>query len=117
MPSGILLADDTRHTAMLDASSTSRTEARSLREAIRAAFSDSRGSVLRFKQIIEFIPEACEINDVMDALQTLAHLVQGCWVICSALSCGGDTRRERDRDRILLQFARRRTISSRDLMR
>ena len=97
------------------AESGSQLEAGTLRDAICAAFSKSRCTVLRFKQILKFIPDGYEINQIMDVLQTVAHLVQGCWVMSSALSCGGDTRRERERDCILLRFARCRVISAQDL--
>ena len=73
---------------------------------IHALFARGQRTVLRFSRVMHFAPAGCDPKDVISALLPVAHLVQGCWVACSALRCGGNARRERVRDHILLQFSR-----------
>ena len=68
--------------------------------------------MLRFQRVMHFAPAGSDPEEVIAALRGVAHLVQGCWVACSALRCGGDARRERVRDHVLFHFAKSRDVSA-----
>ena len=61
------------------------------------------------------LPHGCKFEEVIRALILRAHLVQGCWIACSAFRCDGNIRLEQFRDAILLQFARHRRVKSEEL--
>ncbi len=77
---------------------------------MHALFARGQRTVLRFARVMHFAPAGSDPEEVLAALAGVAHLVQGCWVACSALRCGGDARRERVRDHALLHFARAREM-------
>lgn len=77
-----------------------------LEPRIYALFARGQRTVMRFSRIMHIAPAGSRPEEVVEALKKVAHLVQGCWVACSALRCGGDARREHVRDHILLQFSR-----------
>ena len=90
--------------------SKAQLESLPLAQRVHALFARGQRTVLRFARVMHFAPAGSDPEEVLAALAGVAHLVQGCWVACSALRCGGDARRERVRDHALLHFARAREI-------
>ena len=92
--------------------SKAQLESLPLAQRVHALFARGQKSVVRFARVMHFAPAGSDPEEVIAALRGVAHLVQGCWVACSALRCGGDARRERVRDHALLHFSRSREIGS-----
>jgi len=90
--------------------SKAQLESLPLAQRVHALFARGQRTVLRFARVMHFAPAGSDPEEVLAALAGVAHLVQGCWVACSALRCGGDARRERVRDHALLHFARAREM-------
>lgn len=92
--------------------SKAQLESLPLAQRVHALFAKGQRSVLRFQRVMHFAPAGSDPEEVIAALRGVAHLVQGCWVACSALRCGGDARRERVRDHVLFHFAKSRDVSA-----
>ena len=90
--------------------SKAQLESLPLAQRVHALFARGQRTVLRFSRVMHFAPAGSDPEEVLAALAGVAHLVQGCWVACSALRCGGDARRERVRDHALLHFSRAREM-------
>jgi DNA-directed RNA polymerase-3 subunit RPC5 len=90
--------------------SKAQLESLPLAQRVHALFARGQRTVLRFSRVMHFAPAGSDPEEVLAALANVAHLVQGCWVACSALRCGGDARRERVRDHALLHFSRAREM-------
>ena len=90
--------------------SKAQLESLPLAQRVHALFARGQRTVLRFSRVMHFAPAGSDPEEVLAALAQVAHLVQGCWVACSALRCGGDARRERVRDHALLHFSRAREM-------
>ena len=82
--------------------SKAQLESLPLAQRVHALFARGQRTVLRFARVMHFAPAGSDPEEVLAALAGVAHLVQGRWVACSALRCGGDARRERVRDHALL---------------
>ena len=78
--------------------SKAQLESLPLAQRVHALFAKGQRSVLRFQRVMHFAPAGSDPEEVIAALRGVAHLVQGCWVACSALRCGGDARREQLRE-------------------
>lgn len=94
----------------VDAGSLSKEAIRQMRPAERCA------SILRHTHAMAF-PRLCELcalpspKLVLDEALEVAVLVQGCWVLRSALACANE-RDARCRDLLLLHFTRERMVTT-----
>ena len=73
--------------------SKAQLESLPLAQRVHALFARGQRTVLRFARVMHFAPAGSDPEEVLAALAGVAHLVQGCWVACSALRCGSDARR------------------------
>ena len=73
---------------------------------VHALFARGQRGHMRFARVAHFAPPGTPPEETVAALRHVAHCVRGTWVAKSALRCGGDARRERARDAVLLRFTR-----------
>lgn len=82
---------------------------------VHALFARGQRGHMRFARVAHFAPPGTPPEETVAALRHVAHCVRGTWVAKSALRCGGDARRERARDAVLLRFTRAATVRESEL--